>query len=43
MPGNERADALAGKAAEKVAWSPTTSLAFMKLQISEGFRKSKEK
>jgi cation transport regulator ChaB len=26
MPGNERADALAEKAAEKVAWSATTSL-----------------
>jgi hypothetical protein len=42
-PGNEKADALAGKAAEKVAWSPTTSLAYMKLQISEKFRKSKKR
>jgi ribonuclease HI len=42
-PGNEKADALAGKAAEKVAWSPTTSLAYIKLQISEKFRKSKKR
>jgi ribonuclease HI len=41
--GNEKADALAGKAAEKVAWSPTTSLAYMKLQISEKLRKSKKR
>jgi hypothetical protein len=42
-PGNERASALAGKVAEKVAWSTTTTLAYMKLQISEKFRKSKKK
>jgi hypothetical protein len=42
-PGNEKADALAGKAAEKVAWSPTTSLAYMKLQISEKFRRCKKR
>jgi ribonuclease HI len=42
-PGNEKADSLAGKAAEKVAWSPTTSLAYIKLQISEKFRKSKKR
>jgi hypothetical protein len=43
MPGNERADALAEKAAEKVEWSATTSLAHMKLRLSEKFRRSKEK
>jgi ribonuclease HI len=41
-PGNERTDALAGKAAEKAAWSPITSLAHLKLRISEKFRESKE-
>jgi hypothetical protein len=41
-PRNERADALAGKAAEKVAWSTTISLAYMMLQISERFRKNKK-
>jgi hypothetical protein len=42
-PGNERADALAGKAAEKVSWSTVTSLAYLKLRVSEKYRKSKEK
>jgi ribonuclease HI len=42
-PGNEKADALAGKAAEKMAWWPITSLAYMKLQISEKCRKSKKR
>jgi hypothetical protein len=42
MPGNEGADAASGKAAGTVAWSPTTSLTYMKLQISEKFRKSNE-
>jgi ribonuclease HI len=41
-PGNEKADALAGKAATGVAWSPITSLAYVKLQISEKFRRSKK-
>jgi hypothetical protein len=36
------ADALAGKAAENVAWSTTTSLAHMTLKISAKYRKSKE-
>jgi len=36
-PGNERADALAGKAAERKAWAKTCSLAYLKLQISERF------
>jgi hypothetical protein len=39
---DERADVLGGMAAERSAWSPVTSLAFLKLQISEKFRKSKE-
>jgi len=42
VPGNERADVLAGEAAEKTAWSPITSLAYLKLRISERFRKAKE-
>ena len=33
--GDERADMLAGQAAEKSAWSPTASLAYLKLRISE--------
>jgi hypothetical protein len=41
-PGYERADALAGKAAEKAAWSPITSLAHLKLRVSKKFRESKE-
>jgi len=40
-PGNERADRLAGEAAEKPTWSPVTTLAYLKLQISERFRKPK--
>jgi len=38
IPGNGRADALAGMAAEKAAWSPTTSPAHLKLRVSERFR-----
>jgi hypothetical protein len=41
-PGNERADALAGMAAERVSWSPFTSLAHLKLRVSERFQKSKK-
>jgi hypothetical protein len=37
-PGNERADTLAGKAAEK----PGHSMAHLKLQISEKFKRAKE-
>jgi ribonuclease HI len=40
-PGNERTDVLARKAAEKTAWSPITSLAHLKLRISEKFQKTK--
>jgi ribonuclease HI len=40
-PANERADALAGMAAEKVSWSPFTSLALLELRVSEKFQKSK--
>ena len=43
MPGNEKADTLAGKAAGIIAWSPTTSLAYMKLQVSERFHENKKK
>jgi hypothetical protein len=41
-PGNERADALAGMAAGRTAWSPFTSLAHLKLWISEKFQRSKK-
>jgi hypothetical protein len=39
-PGNERADTLAGKAAEKASWSPPTYVAHLKLRVS---RSAKEK
>jgi ribonuclease HI len=42
-PGNERADALAGRTAERTSWSPATSLAHLKLRISERFREAKDK
>jgi hypothetical protein len=42
VAGNERADALADRAAEKTAWSKFISLAHLKLQISEKFRTAKE-
>jgi hypothetical protein len=41
-PGNERADALAGRVAKKPAWSPVTSFTHLKLRISEKFRIFKE-
>ena len=41
-PGNERADKLAGEAAGKDRWSETASLAYLKLQVSERFRKAKD-
>jgi len=41
-PSNERADTLAGQAAEKTAWSGVTSLAYLRLRISEQFRTAKE-
>jgi ribonuclease HI len=44
IPGNERADLLAGKAAEKTAVrSPYVSLAYFKLQVSERFLAAKDK
>jgi hypothetical protein len=39
--GNEKADVLAGKVAEKKSYSRVMSLAHLKLQISEKFRKAK--
>jgi hypothetical protein len=42
-PGNEKADILAGKAAEKLGYSKVMSLAHLKLQISEKFKKAKKK
>jgi hypothetical protein len=42
-PGNERADVLAGKAAEKTGYSKYMSMAHLKLRISEKFRKAKDK
>jgi hypothetical protein len=41
-PGNEKADALAGKAAEKPGHSKVMSMAHLKLRISEKFRNAKE-
>jgi hypothetical protein len=40
-PGSEGADVMAGKAAEKAGYSKVMSLAHLKLQISEKFRKAK--
>jgi hypothetical protein len=42
IPGNEKADALVGKAAEKASWSPVTSMAYLKLRIYERYKASKE-
>jgi ribonuclease HI len=42
LPGNEKADVLAGRAAEKAGYSKTMSIAHLKLRISEKFRKAKE-
>jgi ribonuclease HI len=41
--GNERADELAGKAAEKTGTQVTMSLSYIKLRISERFNEAKEK
>jgi hypothetical protein len=41
-PGNEKADALAGMAVGRSSWSPFTSLAHLKLRISETFQGSKK-
>jgi hypothetical protein len=41
IPGNEHGDVLAGRAAEKAAWSKFISLACFKLQVSEKFRVAK--
>jgi hypothetical protein len=40
-PGNEKADVLAGRAAEKPGYSRTMSIAHLKLQVSEKFRKAR--
>ena len=42
IPGNERADKLAGEAAGREKWSEVASLAYLKLRISEKFRKAKD-
>jgi len=42
VPGNEKTDQLAGQAAEKTTWSPTASLTYLKLRITEKFRNAKE-
>jgi ribonuclease HI len=42
VPGNERADKLAGEAAERQGPYTAMSLAHLKLKISEKFRKAKE-
>jgi hypothetical protein len=41
-PGNGKADALAGRAAEKAGYSKVMSIAHLKLRISEKFRNAKE-
>jgi hypothetical protein len=41
-PGNDKADALAGMAAEKVGYSEVMSVAHLKLRISEKLRNAKE-
>ena len=42
MPGNEKADVLAGEAAERLGSYAAMSLAHLKLRISERFRTAKE-
>ena len=42
-PGNERADSLAGQATNKTPWARVTSLAYLKLRISENFGREKDK
>jgi ribonuclease HI len=42
IPGNWRADVLAGRAVEKTAWSKFISPAHLKLRISEKFRATKD-
>jgi ribonuclease HI len=41
-PGNEKADALAGRATEKEGYSKVMSIAHLKLRISGKFRNAKE-
>jgi hypothetical protein len=41
MPGNDKADVLAGQAAEREGYSKVMSLSHLKLQILEKFRKAK--
>jgi ribonuclease HI len=41
-PGNERADVLAGRAAEKIGTHTTMSLSYIKLRISERYREAKD-
>jgi hypothetical protein len=43
IPGNEKADALAGQEAEKVSSSSMVSITSLKLKISERFSKAKER
>jgi hypothetical protein len=43
VPGNEKADVLAGQEAEKVASSSMVSLTSLKLQISQRYNSAKEK
>jgi hypothetical protein len=42
-PGNEKADTLAGRAAEKAGFSKAMSIAHLKLRTSEKFGSAKEK
>src|ERR1700749_2018519 len=41
-PSNERADKLAGEAAEKIGQYPAMSIAHLKLRISDKYRGAKE-
>jgi ribonuclease HI len=41
IPGNEKADKLAGQAAERVAWPRTAFLSHLELRISDKFREAK--
>jgi hypothetical protein len=36
IPRNEKADALAGEAGEKISWSPVTTMTYLKLRIVVG-------
>ena len=43
MPATSRADILVRQTAQETPWARVTSFAYLKLQISEKFRKEKDK